>query len=97
MVLYSAPELLMIQLANFAKSQISSLQLRKIWHDSLPTGSISNWKFYEQNQLLFCQDFQSKKPKEFKCTANFYPMKTTGTRNYGVPAGKTGTIYEKGL
>ena len=59
MVLYSAPELLMIQLANFAKSQISSLQLRKIWHDSLPTGSISNWKFYDQNQLLFQQEFQS--------------------------------------
>ena len=61
MVLYSAPELLMIQLANFAKSQISSLQLRKIWHHSLPTGSISNWKFYEQNQLLFRAEFQSKK------------------------------------
>ena len=30
-------------------------------------------------------------------TANFYPMKTTGTRNYGVPAGKTCTIYGKGL
>ena len=60
MVLYSAPELLMIQRANFAKSQISSLQLRKIWHLSLPTGSISNWKFYEQNQLLFLPEFQSK-------------------------------------
>ena len=30
-------------------------------------------------------------------TANFYPMKTTGTGNYGVPAGKTCTIYGKGL
>ena len=26
-------------------------------------------------------------------TANFYPMKTTGTGNYGVPVGKTCTIY----
>ena len=25
-------------------------------------------------------------------TANFYPMKTTGSGNYGVPAGKTCTI-----
>ena len=65
MVMYSAPELLMIQLANFAKSQISSLQLRKIWHDSLPTGSISNWKFYEQNQLFFQPEFQSKNLKFF--------------------------------
>ena len=30
-------------------------------------------------------------------TANFYPMKTTGTGNCGVPAGKTCTIYGKGL
>ena len=30
-------------------------------------------------------------------TANFYPIKTTGTGNYGVPAGKTCTIYGKGL
>ena len=30
-------------------------------------------------------------------TANFYPMKTTGTGNYGVPARKTCTIYGKGL
>ena len=29
--------------------------------------------------------------------ANFYPMKTTGTGNYGVPAGKTCNIYGKGL
>ena len=26
-------------------------------------------------------------------TANFYPIKTTGTVNCGVPAGKTCTIY----
>ena len=30
-------------------------------------------------------------------TANFYPMKTMGTGNCGVPAGKTCTIYGKGL
>ena len=30
-------------------------------------------------------------------TANFYPMKTTGTGNCGVPAGKICTIYGKGL
>ena len=30
-------------------------------------------------------------------TANFYSMKTTGTGNYGVPAGKTCTIYGKEL
>ena len=29
-------------------------------------------------------------------TANFYPMKTTGTGKYGVPAGKTCTSQEKG-
>ena len=28
---------------------------------------------------------------------NFYPMKTTGSGNYGVPAGKTCTTYGKGL
>ena len=42
MVLYSAPELLMIQRANFAKSQISSLQLRKIWHYLLAVSQIEN-------------------------------------------------------
>ena len=30
-------------------------------------------------------------------TANFYPMKTTWTGSYRVPAGKTCTFYEKGL
>ena len=29
-------------------------------------------------------------------TANFYPMKTTGTENYGVPAGKPALSMEKG-
>ena len=29
-------------------------------------------------------------------TANFYPMKTTGTGNYGVPAGKSALSMEKG-
>ena len=42
------------------------------------------------------------KNKKFSCvtmyyTANFYPMKTTETGNYGVPAEKTCTIYGKGL
>ena len=32
-----------------------------------------------------------------KYTANFYPMKTTGTRNCGVPVGKICTINGKGL
>ena len=30
-------------------------------------------------------------------TVNFYPMKITGTGNYEAPAGKTCTIYGKGL
>ena len=37
----------------------------------------------------------STNPKLY--TANFYPMKTTGTGNYGVPAGKACSIYGKGL
>ena len=32
-----------------------------------------------------------------KTIINFYPMKTTGTGNYGVPAGRNCTIYGKGL
>ena len=30
-------------------------------------------------------------------TVSFYPMKTTGTGNYGIPVEKTCTIYGKGL
>ena len=35
--------------------------------------------------------------KWFSYTANFYLMKTTGTGNWGVLAGKICTIYGKGL
>ena len=33
----------------------------------------------------------------FEYTANLYHMKTTGTGNCGIPAGKICTIYGKGL
>ena len=44
--------------------------------------------------------FKLADPFQFKLrfyTANFYPKKTTGTENCGVPAGKTFTFYGKGL
>ena len=41
--------------------------------------------------IIYCMKIFKKKHTE--CAANVYPMKTTGTGNYGVPAGKTYTIY----
>ena len=41
------------------------------------------------------EGIEHSKVKEY--TANFYPMKTMGTGYIGVRAGKTCTIYGKGL
>ena len=44
-----------------------------------------------------CIIYRTKRadPLILSYTANFYPMKTMGTGNYGIPAEKTCTIYEK--
>ena len=47
--------------------------------------------------FLYDNHFDNTMVFSNRYTANFYPMKTTGTGNYGVPAGKTCTIYGKGL
>ena len=53
----------------------------------------------EDNFETALESFEAYTSKFIKVyAANFYPMKTTtGTGNYGVPAGKTCTTYGKGL
>ena len=52
----------------------------------------------DQKQITFDSYHFSKSKKAISmCTANLYPMKTTGTENFEVPAGKNCTIYGKGL